>query len=534
MVKPLDGVSRPASDSSMARMVRNALRMTLGTLASRLLGLVREMITAAVFGATRQLDAFYVAYTLANLARQLLAEGALSAAFVPVFSRVLKERGRDDATRLARQASSVLIMGTLLVVLVGMVMSGVLVNLMAPGFSPDDKALAERLTAALFPFLMFMSLGALAMGVLNSMDRFFVPALAPALSNLIFIAFVWLFYPKVTVWHVVAAVLMGGVSQLLLQWVWSYRCGIPLSPVRPRFDDPDLARMLKLFLPYAAGLSLNQLNPVVSRLLASYLEEGAISALNYADRVLQLPLGLFVAAIAQAVLPALSRIDPMDRDGFRTFLRDALRFNLFAVLPVSLGLVLFARPITHLIFYRGAFGSWALSATSGALRMYGLGLSVMSCNSIVMRALYARGLARGAMAVTAVTVVSNLVFGYLLMARLSYSGLALGTSLAFLMASLAGAAILSRDLRCPIGLFDVRWASKQGVVLAAIGAALLGYAHVWPYPYQGGVLLRLNWFGLGALLAVPVYLGLAMGLGMDEMGWLFKSKRKRGMDDHES
>ncbi|MCX7828362.1 MAG: murein biosynthesis integral membrane protein MurJ [Thermanaerothrix sp.] len=515
--------------SAMSSMVRNALRMTVGTLASRVLGLVREMITAAVFGATRQLDAFYVAYTLANLARQLLAEGALSAAFVPVFSRVLKDRGPKEAERLARQASAVLLLGTLLVVLLGMAGAGWLVRIMAPGFSPEDRLIASRLTAALFPFLMFMSMGALAMGVLNSLDRFFVPAVAPALSNLVFILLVWSFYPKVTVWHVVAAVFMGGFSQMLLQWVWCYRCGVPLSPSRPDRADPELRRMMRLFLPYAAGLSLNQLNPVISRFLASYLEGGAISALNYADRVLQLPLGLFVVAIAQAVLPALSRLEPWDREGFSVFLRDSLRFNLFAVLPVSLGLVMFARPVTHLIFFRGAFGQWALSATSGALRMYGVGLAFMSCNAIVMRALYARGMAKGAMWVTAVTVLCNLLFGYLLMARFSYSGLALGTSLAFLVASLTGVAMVSRDLGISLGLFEVRWAVRQGIPLAAMGAALAGYSSVWGYPYHGALVGRLCWFTLCGLLALGVYLGVAAAMGMEELKWLkVRGRRVRG------
>ncbi|EHM09690.1 integral membrane protein MviN [Thermanaerovibrio velox DSM 12556] len=528
MVSPDRTVGGSSGGSPMSRMVRNALRMTVGTLASRVLGLVREMITAAVFGATRQLDSFYVAYTLANLARQLLAEGALSAAFVPVFSRVLKDRGREEAARLARQASAVLMAGTMLVVLLGMAGAGLLVRVMAPGFSPEDRLIASRLTAALFPFLMFMSLGALAMGVLNSLDRFFVPAVAPALSNLVFIVCVWSFYPTVTVWHVVAAVLMGGLSQMVLQWVWSYRCGIPLSPSRPDMGNSDLRRMMRLFLPYAAGLSLNQLNPVVSRFLASYLEGGAISALNYADRVLQLPLGLFVVAIAQAVLPALSRLDPWDREGFRVFLRDSLRFNLFAVLPVSLGLVMFARPVTHLIFFRGAFGQWALDATSGALRMYGVGLAFMSCNAIVMRALYARGLARGAMTVTAVTVLCNLAFGYLLMARFSYSGLALGTSLAFLAASMTGMAMVSRDLGAPLGMFELKWVLRQGIPLASMGAALVGFSSIWSYPYGGALGGRLCWFALCGLTALGVYLGVALGIGMEELKWLKLRGRRVG------
>jgi len=515
--------------ASMSRMVGNALRMTVGTLASRVLGLVREMITAAVFGVTRQLDSFYVAYTLANLARQLLAEGALSAAFVPVFTRVLRDRGMDRAARLARQASAVLIGCTLVAVILGILSSGQLVSLMAPGFSPEERAYTARVTAALFPFLFFMSTAALAMGVLNSLDRFFVPAVAPALSNLVFILSVWVWYPKVTVWHLVAAVMMGGASQMALQWVWSYRCGVPLAPERPDLEDPDLKRMLKLFLPYAAGLSLNQLNPVISRMLASFLESGAISALNYADRVLQLPLGLFVVATSQAVLPMLSRIDPEDVASFRDFLRDALRFNLLVVLPVSVGLVLFARPTVHLLFYRGAFGPWALEATSGALRMYGLGLVFMSCNSVIMRALYARGMARAAMGVTGVTVVSNLVLGAVLMRFMSYSGLALGTSLAFLLASIAGGLAISRRMGLPLGLLDLRWAVRQGLPLLALTVTLGAYGGFLGYPYQGGVGARVGWFVLCGVLAAVSYFGCAALVGLEELRLLRRSGGRREM-----
>ncbi|MDD4705215.1 MAG: lipid II flippase MurJ, partial [Synergistaceae bacterium] len=170
-------------------MVRHAMRMMVGTLASRILGLVREMLTAALFGATRQLDAFYVAYTLANLSRQLLAEGALSASFVPVFSRTLENKGKDSAQSLARQALSVLLLGGALVVTVGIIFAPVFVGIMAPGFAAEERALAISLTRIMFPFLLFVSVGALAMGVLNSMGSFFVPAVAPALSNLAYILF---------------------------------------------------------------------------------------------------------------------------------------------------------------------------------------------------------------------------------------------------------------------------------------------------------------------------------------------------------
>ena len=186
--KPTGG-ERP---DALTGMVFHAMRMMAGTLVSRVLGLVREMLTAALFGATRQLDAFFVAYTLANLARQLLAEGALSASFVPVFSRTLSADGQDRARKLANEALTVLIFGCSLVVAVGLIFAPLFVDIMAPGFVSHERLLAISLTRIMFPFLMLVSVGALAMGVLNSMGSFFVPAIAPALSNLVYILFLHL------------------------------------------------------------------------------------------------------------------------------------------------------------------------------------------------------------------------------------------------------------------------------------------------------------------------------------------------------
>ena len=326
------GGERP---DALTGMVFHAMRMMAGTLVSRVLGLVREMLTAALFGATRQLDAFFVAYTLANLARQLLAEGALSASFVPVFSRTLSADGQDRARKLANEALTVLIFGCSLVVAVGLIFAPLFVDIMAPGFVSHERLLAISLTRIMFPFLMLVSVGALAMGVLNSMGSFFVPAIAPALSNLVYILFLLAMRSRLSIWNLAVAVLLGGAFHMFLQVYWCGRLKMRLCPAMPNRHDPQLRSMMVLFLPYAAGLSLNQLNPVISRMLGSYLSAGSISVLTYADRVLQLPLGLFVIAISQAVLPMLSRQDPNNTGEFRDFIRDAMRFNLFVVLPVA-------------------------------------------------------------------------------------------------------------------------------------------------------------------------------------------------------
>jgi putative peptidoglycan lipid II flippase len=501
-------------------MVNRALRMMFGTLASRVLGLLREVLTAVFFGAARGLDTFYVAYTLANLSRQLLAEGALSASFVPVFSRVLKRDGEAASRRLARQVLFILIVACSLAVLAGVICSPLLVRIIAPGFGREQSSAAAALTRSLFPFLMIVSVGALAMGVLNSIGSFFVPAVAPAVSNLAFIAILLAFRRHMSIWALVAAVLAGGACGMALQCAWAGRMGYRLLPARPDLRDPDLRETLKLFLPYAAGLSLNQVNPVVSRMLGSFLGDGVISALNYADRIIQLPLGLFVIAISQAVLPMLSRLDGADRDGFSAFLRDALRFNLFVVLPASLALVLTARPIVHILLVRGAFGEWAWEATSGALACYAAGLPGIACNTVLMRALYARGLPRAAVSVTAFTVCANLLAGAALMQRFSYRGLALGTSCAFTGAAFYAAWLLSRDLGARIRIFEPVWLLRTLLSCSVMGIALAMIMRYCPYPVGFGFAARSSWMACAVASGSLLYAAVTTLLRCPEWAWV--------------
>lgn len=501
--------------SSGSRMVRHSLRMMAGTFLSRILGLAREVLTAALFGATRQLDAFLVAYTLANLSRRLLAEGALSAAFVPEFSRSLEKEGPEAARSLARQTLAVLLAATGVVTVAGILAAPLLVRIMAPGFNPEGASTAVYLTRLMFPFLVFISVAALAMGVLNSMDCFFVPAIAPALSNVVFIAFLAIVTLSLGVRGLAYAVLLGGISQMVLQWLWSAKKGFVLLPAMPRRDNEALSRAMKLFLPYAAGLSLNQLIPLISRLLGSFLQEGAISVLNYADRVLQLPMGLFVIAISQAILPQLSRQILAGEEDFFKGVREALRFGLFMVLPVALGMALFSGEIVHLLFFRGAFGEWAWRGTAGALTMYSFGLPGMACSTILLRALYARGLPREAMAVTAFSVVANVVFSLLLIKPLQINGLALASSLAF-----SGTAVLAWRLlpgeRGGEKLFPRGWGLPVAAGLVLMGAVLISLKMLFSYPLYGSILAKGSWMLLPLLLGAGVYAVVTWKAGSPE------------------
>ncbi|MDR2523782.1 MAG: murein biosynthesis integral membrane protein MurJ, partial [Synergistaceae bacterium] len=496
---------------------RHALSMMAGTGISRVLGLAREVLTAALFGASGQLDAFNVAYTLANLSRQLVAEGALSAAFVPVFSKAL-ETSRERALSLARQAMSVLMGASLAVVLAGIVAAPFLTLVMAPGFSPDASRLAASLTRWTFPFLFLISLAALAMGTLNSLGSFFVPALAPAFSNLVFLASAPFFAGRFGVLGLTFSVLMGGAAHFLTQWLWGRRLGALLIPQRPDFSDPDLRRMMALFLPYAAGLSLNQINPVISRMLGSFLEEGSISVLNYANRVLQLPLGLFVIAISQAVLPRLSRAAEPER--FISVLGEAVRFTLFIVLPATVGLAAVSGPFVHLLFVRGAFGEHAWQATTYALCLSALGLPGMACTTVVMRGLYALSMPRAAFSLTFFSVACTAGLSFILMFPMGYGGLALAPSVAFSLSGLAGLRYVKAWVRRPLAVVPGPWAGKMAAALAILVLTLTLYIRLLPYAPSASLTFRIGWCVGAVLLGGGVYTAVTLALKFDEWRWI--------------
>lgn len=518
--------------SSGSRMVRHSLRMMAGTFFSRILGLVREILVAAFFGASGRLDAFLVAYTLANLSRRLLAEGALSAAFVPVFSQTLESEGPEKARKLAQQTFTVLLGAAGLFVAVGMVIAPWLVAMLAPGFPGDSARLAVTLTRTMLPFMLFISIAALAMGVLNSMGCFFVPAVAPAVSNVVFILLVLILAPSLGIGSLAAAVLAGGVAQCILQWFWAKRYNMALTL---RFSDTgnaELKRVMRLFLPYAAALSINQLIPVFSRILGSFLQEGSISVLNYADRILQLPLGLFVVAISQAILPLLARQLLESEDVFRQGVEDALRFAMFIVLPVAAGLVIFSSEIVHLLFVRGAFGDWAWHATAKTLAMFALGLPGMASMNVLLRALHARGLPREAMYVAASSVVTYFFFGFLLMKPLAYAGLALGASCSFTVSALLAGCLLKR--RCGLGMpFTLRWAKPVAGGAAAMSAAVLALKIVLPYPVQTNILLRGGWMLLPVCAGAAVYGAVTWVGGSGEWEWIREIFMKKALPDRD-
>jgi putative peptidoglycan lipid II flippase len=420
--------------SSHERQVVGALGSIGGaTLASRVLGFVRDAVVAQVFGAGPITDAFFVAFRIPNILRRLLAEGALSTAVIPVFTDYAMTRPRAELLRMLRATLGAALIVLGITSLVGLLIAPWLLTIIAPGFAadPEQFSLAARLTRIMFPYLLLVGLSAFAMGVLNSQGRFFAAALGPAMLNLGMIAAVLALAHHVDppVLSLAFGVLLGGVGQLLVQVPDLRRTGLLVAPSRD-LRHPALIRIARLLLPAVFGLAAVQVMVFVNTLLASLLPVGSISFLYYADRVMEFPLGIFGIALASASLPAMARLAAArDTAGVAGTLNFALRLAVFVSVPATVGLVLLSTPITRVLFQRGRFGPEDTAATAIALIWYAVGLVGFAGARIAAQAFYAVARPGIAVRLGALAIAVNLIAAVALMRPMGHAGLALASSI---------------------------------------------------------------------------------------------------------
>ena len=410
------------------------------TLVSRILGLLRDQVLAALFGAGNEMDAFVVAFRIPNLVRDLFAEGAMSAAFVPTFTGHLARRGRADAWRLANNVLTALLIVTGAIVAVGTIFAAPLATLYARDYAsvPGKLELTIRLARVVLPFLTLVAIAAAAMGMLNSLHHYFVPALSPAMFNLATIVCALALTPAMPtiglprIMAVAIGALVGGAGQVALQWPALHREGFRF---RPKLDlhDPGLTRVLMLMGPGTIGLAATQVNVFVNTVLATGEGTGAVSWLNYAFRLMYLPTGLFGVSIATATVPAVSRHAARDdAAGVRSTLGEGLSLMFVLNVPATVGLIVLSQPIVRVIFERRAFLPSDTAATAAALQFYALGLLGYSIVRIASPTFYALGDSRTPVVISVASVVVNAVLNIVLARVLGYRGLALGTSIAAL------------------------------------------------------------------------------------------------------
>ncbi|MGD9650059.1 MAG: murein biosynthesis integral membrane protein MurJ [Dongiaceae bacterium] len=492
-------------------LLRSVATIASLTMVSRVLGLLRDVLTAFFLGAGPVADAFFVAFRFPNFFRALFAEGAFSAAFVPRFAATLAQDGNQAALQFAQEARAVLAAALSALVAVGVIFMPWLMPLFAPGFSDDPEQINLTISLAriTFPYLLFVSLVAHLGGVLNALDRFGAFAASPIIMNVTLMASLLLIplFPNPAT-APAYAMAVGVIASGIAQWSWmniaAKRAGVRLDFIRPRLSPPVRA-LLKAAFPAALGTGAAQVNILVGTILASLLPVGSVSYLYYADRISQLPLGVFGIAIGTALLPMLSRsISLGNKEEAVTQQNRAIELTLLLTLPAAVALMVIPLPIIEILFARGAFDADAAHKTALALAAFSAGLPAYVLIKALTPGFFARHDTKTPVIIAVITMVLNVAFNLLLMIPLAHIGIALGTALA----SWANAGMLAYILKRR-GQFQIdarlsmRWpriaasALLMGLVLYFTNLALL--------PFWGQGLLT----GILALTAL-VLLGIAV------------------------
>jgi len=516
-------------ETENTRVVKAAWVVGLATLLSRVFGFVRDVVVAGFFGAGLATDAFFVAFRIPNLLRRLFAEGSLTIAFIPVFTEYLKKRSKAEAIELASVAFTLLSAILALVSVAGILLSPWIVMVMAPGFVdvPDKYELTVFLTRLMFPYIFFISLVALCMGILNSLRHFAAPALAPVILNICMIASVFalrgLFAEPIL--SLAVGVMAGGILQLAMQFPFLLKMGARLRP-NFHFNHPGVRRIGLLMLPAVFGAAVYQANVFIGTILASLLPGGSVSYLYYADRVVELPLGVFAIAVGTAALPSFSE-QAADRDyeKLKETISFSLRVILFVTIPAMVALIILRVPIISVLFQRGQFGVASTIPTAQALLYYAVGLWAFSCIRVVVSAFYALQDTRTPVKVAVAALIVNVVMSVALMFPMKHNGLALATSIA----SAVNIGVLAVILGKRVGGFLQKdfWASvfrttvASGVMVVSIAAVyrILG----WNSAAAFGE--RLLFLAVAITVGLAVFSVSSLILGGSEIKALLRMRR---------
>lgn len=520
------------------KLARSAGLISIATMASRVLGVAREMVLAAFFGAGSgfEMDAYNVAFRVPNLLRDLFAEGAMTAAFVPTFTRTLTSRGPDAAWRLGNLVINALLVVTGAIVVLGILFAYPITHAIAPNFArtPGELELTTMLTRLMLPFLPTVAVSVAMMGMLNSLRRFFIPALSPAMFNVATIACAFTLVPLMPriglppIAAIAIGTLIGGFGQMALQSPALRREGFRYRPILD-FKDPDLREVLRLMGPGTLGLAAVQINVFVNTYLATSQERGAVSWLTYAFRLMYLPIGLFGVSIATAALPDIARrANAQDMPGMRSTVSSALRLMLMLNVPATVGLIALANPIIALLLERGKFTASDTAATAAALMFYAPGLVGYSAVKIASPSFYSLRDSRTPVTVSVMSVIANLALNLTLVHWMGYRGLALGTALA----AIFNAATLLWLLRGRIGGLDGRRITLA--FLKILGASIVmglaaRFSIAWlPVLVPGsGTVVRALRVGASILIGVAILVAAARVLRIAEFDEAFRRVLRR-------
>ena len=503
------------------------------TLLSRIMGYIRDMVMSWAFGTSAAADAFYVAYRIPNMLRELLAEGSMSAAFIPVFTETLTTGSRDEARHLARAVFARLLVILVILTGLGILFAPYVVKAMAWGWEfKSDRSqylLAVSLTRIMFPYLLFIGLAALAMGILNSLRSFLAPALSPVMLNVVIIASVLFLADQFSmpIVGVAIGVTVGGLFQFLIQVPALRKQGMVM---RPQFapSHPGVKKVGKLAVPVIFSSSVTQLNIVISTILASFLATGSITYLYYGMRFIHFPLGVFGVAIATAVLPTMSsQAARQEMDSFRETLSLGLRLVFFITFPALVGLATLRVPIVNLLLERGAFDAISTTGTATAILFYAVGLWALAGVRVVSQAFYSLQNTKTPVRIAILALCVNILLSIALMGPLAHGGLALATSIA----AMVNLGFLTVRLRRRIGRMDGKRILRSLLKIIPT-SAIMGVAGWWVsrdpvWGSTGDVVYKIKLLSGGIGVSVLFYFVAMWALRSEELTFLWGMVKKK-------
>lgn len=519
-----------AKTDNMSSVFKSTGIVALSTLASRILGFVRDMLLAACFGATGQTDAFFVAFKIPNLFRRFVAEGALTISFIPVYSEYLISKGKDEALALAQKTLTVLLLVLMLLLALGEIFSPQIVAVFAVGFTDQAKIdLAVFLNRIMFPYLFFVSLVAFAMGYLNSHKYFFAPAFAPVFLNvgIIFGVLVLSRYFAQPLVGVAVGVLIGGLLQAALQIPYMVRAGFKMK-LSLDFNHPGIRKIFAMLLPALFGMAVYQINSLIITVLASFLEQGAISYIYYSDRLTELVLGVFIVSIGNVILPEMSRMSAKENyDELKAVYIKSIKAALFMAVPAATALIALGLPIVSTIFMRGSFTPDDAMLTATALLCASLGIPFLALLRLTTPAFYSLKDTRTPVLAATAALGINFACGIALMnTELKHAGLTLALSIS----SAAQVIILITILRKRLGKLGLSALLTAAVKYIVASVAMLAVCLLisgmidWT---QATAATRCCVLGIVIAAGIVVYAAACFILRVEELRYILNRLFKR-------
>ncbi|MGP0629629.1 murein biosynthesis integral membrane protein MurJ [Nitrospina sp. 32_T5] len=500
------------------------------TLASRLFGFLRDVVIGWSFGASAAADAFFVAFRIPNIQRRILGEGAVSAAMIPVYGEYVNTRSKEDTRRFASNLFNIQTVVLVLVTLGIIALAPFVITIFAPGFldEPGKFELTVSLTRWMGPFLIFIGLSAFCMGLLNTHGNFALPAVAPVILNIGMIVGALFISPYMEqpIMGLALGVLLGAFLQLMVQLPRTFQSGLKLSAVLD-WKDPGIIKVAKLLGPAIIAFGVYEVSLLIETLLASLLPGGSISYLYYANRLVQLPLGVFGVALGIAILPTLTeQASKQEFTELRGTLNFGIRWILFITIPATVGLAVLSFPIIQTLWERGEFIRATTEGTQYALIFYAIGLCAFCGMKILVSAFYSLQDTKTPMRIGIYTMILNVGLAVALMGPLKHGGLALATSLS----SIANAAVLVYLLKKRLGRLGGR-KIVASILRFSFASTLMGvavyYLNAWLFVPTDSLIVRLTVLVGEVLFGAALYAGIASAMKIEEWHFLVKLVKTR-------